>query len=66
MFSAWNFDEWIASVGAALLIFGIVAALSMLIGYVTTAVWGKARKAAGKIGFGKAQRDTKPGTRRAA
>jgi len=66
MFSSWNFDEWIASVGVALLIFGIVAALSTLIGYVTIAVWGTARKAAGGTGFRKAKRDKEPGGRRAA
>ena len=72
MFSPWNFDEWIASVGAALLVFGLVAALSMLIDYVTITFWGEEEseaseaEASGKTGFTKAKTNAEPGTRKAA
>ena len=41
MFDAWSLSEWIASIGAALFIFGMVTGLSLVLGVVATAVFGK-------------------------
>lgn len=74
MFFPWNFDEWIPRVGAALLMFGLVVALNMLIDYVTMAAWGEEEseseaseaEAPGKTGFSKAKTDKELRTRKAA
>lgn len=41
MFSAWNLQEWLISVGVALLTFAIVAVFSLVLDYFAFAVGGK-------------------------
>lgn len=65
MFDAWNFSEWIASIGAALFIFSLMTALSVVLGVVATGVFREKDAISGTAGLGQAaNRGT--GTRRAA
>ncbi|MEW6544470.1 MAG: hypothetical protein AB1411_12790 [Nitrospirota bacterium] len=67
MFSAWNFGEWLASVGVILVMFGLVAVLSLLISAVAAAVWGEERGEASKpAGLSQPQTEVQTRTRRAA
>jgi hypothetical protein len=65
MFSAWNSHEWIASVAAALMMLGIVVAVSALLAYTTIAVLGKDKEPA-KGGLGKAEAEKEAATRKVA
>lgn len=40
MFSAWNFADWVISVGSAALAFLMVAAIAALGSYTATRIWG--------------------------
>jgi hypothetical protein len=65
MFSAWNFYAWIASAAAALMMLGIVVAVSALLAYTTIAVLGKEKKMA-KRGVGKAEVEKEAAARKVA
>lgn len=45
MFDAWNFSDWIASLGAAVFIVGMVTGLSLVLGLAATVVFGKEEEA---------------------
>jgi hypothetical protein len=65
MFSAWDFNTWVSSVGAAIAIFGVIAAVSTFLSYAAFAIWGKEAEGLAKTGLGGAASDKAP-SRRAA
>jgi hypothetical protein len=65
MFSAWDFNTWVSSVGAAIAIFGVIAAVSTFLSYVAVDIWGKEAKGVEKTGLAGATSDQIP-SRRAA
>lgn len=42
MFSAWDFNSWILSVGVMLFLVGLLTGLSALVSVVVSRIWGEA------------------------
>jgi hypothetical protein len=49
MFDAWNYSEWLASIGVSAMIFGMVAAFSLVLSYVAITILGPDSTAAGRV-----------------
>lgn len=43
MFSAWDFNSWILSVGVMLSLVGLLTGLSALVSVVVSRIWGEVR-----------------------
>lgn len=43
MFSAWDFNSWILSVGVMLFLVGLLTGLSALVSVVVSRIWGEVR-----------------------
>lgn len=64
MFSAWDFNSWILSVGVMLSLVGLLTGLSALVSVVVSRIWGEVRDDAATARMSKTPE--KPPIRKAA
>jgi hypothetical protein len=43
MFSAWDFNKWMTSVGAVLFLVGLIAFFATIVNWIIAWIWGEER-----------------------
>jgi hypothetical protein len=66
MFSAWDFADWIRSVGIATLMLGILGAFSALVSYAAIWIWGQEEETTPQLGRGETRPEEESPVRHAA
>lgn len=64
MFSAWDFNSWITSIGIVLFIFSLLTGFSALVSVLMSRIWGEVRDDATTARMGRTEKE--PPFRKAA